>query len=319
MKPGSSEDESRPADGAVRPADTDGVAADAQGPIAEPSRATADSDGEAADSRPAAEEPGRADDGVTADAKGQVADSSEVTADASVSDSAAEPVAESSGGSRAARREKTSDDASTTSASSRPPAALTVVALGAVIVAALAALWFGGGWVRAALFTDGPRADARDSALDAAQQAALNMTTMNLDDVPGSLALARSSMTGPILESATKNQAQSEEMAARAGVGMSSTVLGASITSLNSERDRASALVVLRVTESAPDRPDSAYRYTWSLDMAKDGEVWKAEQVASLTQPVLLDGPGPAGTPAEPGAPVEVPPPTEPTPQEGPR
>ncbi len=204
--------------------------------------------------------------------------------------------------------------------SGRPPFAVSAVAFGALAVALVVALWFGGGWVRAAFFTDGPRADARDSALDAARQAALNMTSMNLDDVPGSLALARSSMTGPILESATKNQQQSEQMAAHAAVGMKSTVLGAALTSLNSERDKATALVVLQVTESKPDKSVSDYRYTWSLDMTKDGDVWKAEQVASLTQPVLLDGPGPGGL-GQPGAqPPAAPAPTEGAPaQEGPR
>ncbi|MET8774480.1 hypothetical protein ABZV58_05575 [Nocardia sp. NPDC004654] len=201
------------------------------------------------------------------------------------------------------------------SGSGRPPVAVRALALGALAVALVAALWFGGGWVRAAFFTDGPRADARDSALDAARQAALNMTSMNLDDVPGSLALARSSMTGPILESAEKNRQQSEQMAAQSGVAMKSKVLGAALTSLNSERDKASALVVLQVTESKPDKSVSDYRYTWSLDMSKDGEVWKAEQVASLTQPVLLEGPGPTGL-GQPGTPA----PTEGAPaQEGPR
>ncbi|MCP2277679.1 hypothetical protein [Nocardia amikacinitolerans] len=204
--------------------------------------------------------------------------------------------------------------------SGRPPVAVTALALGALAVALVAALWFGGGWVRAAFLTDGPRADARDSALDAARQAALNMTSMNLDDVPGSLALARSSMTGPILVSAEKNRQQSEQMATQAGVAMKSKVLGAALTSLNSERDKATALVVLQVTESKPDKSVSDYRYTWSLDMTKDGEVWKAEQVASLTQPVLLEGPGPAGL-GQPGPqPPAAPAPTEGAPaQEGPR
>ncbi|MEV0296773.1 hypothetical protein [Nocardia sp. NPDC050710] len=188
-----------------------------------------------------------------------------------------------------------SDSASAPRAVTRAPVAATAVAVGALVVALIAALWFGTGWAKAAFFTDGPRASARDSALDAARQAAINMTSINLDDVPGSLALARSSMTGPILESAQKNQQQSEQMATQSGVGMKSKVLGASLTALNSERDKASALVVLQVTESKPDKSVSDYRYTWSLEMTKDGEVWKAEQVASLAQPVLLDGPGPSG------------------------
>ncbi|WP_454198518.1 hypothetical protein [Nocardia sp. Marseille-Q1738] len=175
-----------------------------------------------------------------------------------------------------------------------------------LVVALVAAAWFGAGWVRVAL-TDGPRADARDTALDAARQAALNMTSMNLDDVSGSLALARSSMTGALLDSATKNKDQAEKLAQQSGVGMTSKVLGAALTSLNSEQDKASALVVLRVTEQPKDKPPAEYRYSWTVDVAKDGEVWKAEQISSLGQPVLLSGgpgqqsPAPAGD--QPAAP----------------
>ncbi|CCF65639.1 hypothetical protein [Nocardia cyriacigeorgica] len=195
---------------------------------------------------------------------------------------------------------------------SGPPRLVTVVAVAALVVALAAAAWFGVGWVRAGFFTDGPRAAARDAALDAAQQAAINMTSMNIDDVSGSLAIARSSMTGPILASATEHQQQAEAMAKQAGVRMESSVLGAALTSLNSELDRASALVVLRVTEAKPGEQPSGYRYTWSLDMAKDGDIWKAEQVSSLGQPVALND---AGTnPADPVAPGQPAAPDAPAP-----
>ncbi|UGT64601.1 hypothetical protein [Nocardia asteroides] len=185
-------------------------------------------------------------------------------------------------------------------------AVLLVVSLGA-------ALWFGVGWARAAFFTDGPRAEARDSALDGARQAALNMTTMNIDDVPGSLATARSSMTGAILDSATKNQQQAEQLASQAGVRMEAKVLGASLTALNSEEDKATALVVLQVGEQRKDSTAAQFRYTWTLDMTQVDGVWKVEQVAALGQPVLLDG---GGVPAAPGAPAETPAPA-PAPQPG--
>ncbi|MGQ4617798.1 hypothetical protein [Nocardia sp. R7R-8] len=175
-----------------------------------------------------------------------------------------------------------------------------------LVIALIGAAWFGAGWVRAA-FTDGPRVDARDAALDAARQAALNMTSMNPDDVPGSLALSRSSMTGALLDSATKNKDQAERMARQSGVAMTSKVLGAALTSLNSEEDNASALVVLQVTEKGKDKPPADYRYTWTVDLTKDGEVWKAEQISSLSQPVLLSG-GPAAQPPAPAPAADQPP-----------
>ncbi|MFF3222182.1 hypothetical protein ACFYV7_05245 [Nocardia suismassiliense] len=179
----------------------------------------------------------------------------------------------------------------------------------ALVVALVAAVWFGTGWVRAAI-SDAPRADARDTALDAARQAALNMTSMNLDDVPGSLALARSSMTGALLDSADKNKAQAETLAKQTGVGMTSKVLGSALTTLNSENDKASALVVLQVTEHGKDKPPADYRYTWNVDVTKTGEVWKAEQISSLSQPVLLSG----GQGQSPQAPPADQPPVAPKP-----
>ncbi|QIS15993.1 hypothetical protein [Nocardia arthritidis] len=192
-----------------------------------------------------------------------------------------------------------------------------VVSSTALVVALAAAAWFGVGWVRAAYFTDGPRAQAREAALDGARQAALNMTTTNLDDVPGSSALQRSSMTGALLDSATKNQQQIEAMMTSAGVQVNSKVVGSSLTELDSELDRASAIVVLRVTETKKDhsQPPDNYRYTWSLNMAKVGDVWKAEQVASLEQPVELGSDTQA--PANPAAPQTPAPPAQPTPKPG--
>ncbi len=167
--------------------------------------------------------------------------------------------------------------------------------------------------MRAAYFTDGPRAEARDAALTAASQAAINMTTVKVEDIPGSLALARSSMTGAILDSANQNRQKSEEMAQQAAVGMQSQVLNAALISLNSELDKAAALVVLKVTEVKQDKSASNYRYSWSLDMTKEGDVWKAERVASLTQPVLLDNPAATATAAVP----PVPAPAAPAPRPG--
>ncbi|WP_159080514.1 hypothetical protein [Nocardia suismassiliense] len=206
---------------------------------------------------------------------------------------------------------ETSEAAEATDQDKQPPRVVTAAAVGALAVALVAALWFGGSWARAAFFTDGPRADARDAALAAASQAAINMTTIKVEDIPGSLALARSSMTGKILDSANQNRQKSEEMAQQAAVGMQSQVQVAALTSLNSELDKATALVVLKVTEVKQDKSASSYRYSWSLDMTKEGDVWKTEQVASLTQPVLLDNSG--GATNTPPAPV----PAAPAPRPG--
>ncbi|RJO76499.1 hypothetical protein D5S18_09310 [Nocardia panacis] len=176
----------------------------------------------------------------------------------------------------------------------------TIVVGVALVLALAAACWFGIGWARAAFFTDGPRAAAREAALDGARQTALNMTTTNLADVPGTTATQRSSMAGALLDSATKNQPRIEAEMVSAAVNTTSKVVGSALTELDSELDRAAALVVLRVTETRKDQPPASYRYTWSLNMVKVGDIWKAEQVASLENPVPL---GADAAPASPAAP----------------
>ncbi|NKY48599.1 hypothetical protein [Nocardia vermiculata] len=174
---------------------------------------------------------------------------------------------------------------------------VTSVAAVWLVAAVVAAAWFGAGWVRAMWFTDGPRTDARDMALDAARQAAVNLTSMNPADVDGSVATMRSSMTGDMLTQLNENQDRIKDAAVKSKTGIDSKVLGASLSSLDSERDKATAIVVLKLTQTAPNVPVQSFRATWTLDMKKDGDTWKTEQANSLGQLVTLDTPGPAGAP----------------------
>ncbi|WP_433758734.1 hypothetical protein [Nocardia sp. CA-135398] len=176
--------------------------------------------------------------------------------------------------------------------------AVTMVAAAALVVALIAAVWFGTGWVRAAFFTDGPRAEARDTALADARQAAINLMSLDPGDVDGSIKLIQSSMTGSLLDDATKTQDQFREQAEQAKTRLESKVIGSSLTTLNSERDHASALIVLQTTRTAPDVAPYSYRQTWALDLVKQGAVWKAEKASPLSQPIPLNQP----TAAQPGA-----------------
>ncbi|MGX1805644.1 hypothetical protein ACWIGI_08020 [Nocardia sp. NPDC055321] len=186
---------------------------------------------------------------------------------------------------------------------------VTLASIALLAVAAVAAAWFGGTWIVGGLMQDRPRAEARDNALDAAQQAAINITSMNLADVDGSLSLARSSMTGELLDASTANQDQIKKQVLESNVNMTSKVVGGSLTELNSERDRAAALVVLEVTENGPGKPAAKLRYTWSVDVVLDDGVWKADQVQVVSDPVSLGGGA-----QQPAAPGETTPTTEPAP-----
>ncbi|MFE7800693.1 hypothetical protein [Nocardia sp. NPDC057440] len=233
---------------------------------------------------------------------------SDVVAAVPVDAAAESPTAEQSIAEPAARAV---DSVPADTAAGRPPFVVAVAAAAALVIALAAAAWFGAGWVRAAFFTDGPRAEARDAALTDARQAAINLMSINPADVDGSITMIQSSMTGQLLDEATKGQEQLRTTASESKTKLESKVLGAALTSLNSERDRASALVVLQVTRSVPDTAPVSFRQSWTLNMIKEGEVWKAEKAESLGQPVPLDAPNPGGAPGAPqapGAPASAPP-----------
>lgn len=192
---------------------------------------------------------------------------------------------------------------------------LTCVAAVWLVAAVVAAAWFGVGWVRAGFFTDGPRTEARDSALDAARQAALNLSSMNPDDVDGSIKLMQSSMTGQMLDEFNQNHDRIKQTAQQAKTRLDAKILGASLTSLDSERDKAAAIVVVQQTQTAPNVPVQSFRATWTLDLTKVGDLWKTDQANSLGQLVPLDNAGSAASsqanpPAQPGPSTPAPAPS---------
>ncbi|WP_019932659.1 hypothetical protein [Nocardia sp. BMG111209] len=226
----------------------------------------------------------------------------------------AEPPVEAPEGS--AEQTVADDDAGAADRAASPlRSILTAVSAIWLLAALIAAVWFGFGWVRAAYFTDAPRAQARDTALDSARQAAINLSSMNPNDVDGSIDLMKSSMTGAMLDQLTQNRDRIKQAAEQSKTKIDAKVLGASLSSLNSERNKATALVALQLTQTAPNVPAESFRTTWSLDMSKVGDGWKAEQANSLGQLVPLDSPNPAQPPA--GIPVPPASPGAPAPQPG--
>ncbi|MBF6333681.1 hypothetical protein [Nocardia transvalensis] len=190
----------------------------------------------------------------------------------------------------------------TAAAASRLRTPVTAASVVLLAVAVVAAAWFGGRWVVGAYFTDGPRTDARNELINDAQQAAINLLSINPDDVDGSLANIRSSMTGSLLDEQTKEQDRIKQQAIQSKGRVVVKPEEVALTSLNSERDHASVFLVLRVTRSFPDTPPESFRQLWTLDMVEAGDTWKAEQAKSLGKAVPLDSgapPAPAQPPAD--------------------
>ncbi|WP_067700045.1 hypothetical protein [Nocardia jejuensis] len=177
--------------------------------------------------------------------------------------------------------------------------AVTAGSIALLAIAAVAAAWFGGTWIVGGLMNDRPRAQARDAAITDARQAAVNLMSINPDDIDGSLANIRSSMTGDLLKDQVAGQDQLRQTAQDSKTRIDASVEGITLTGLNSELDHASAFAVLKINRTWPGGQPASFRQLWTLDLVKQDGTWKAEKAQNLGEPVELG----SGTAPQTGAP----------------
>ncbi len=128
------------------------------------------------------------------------------------------------------------------------------VAVGVLLVGALAAaVWFGYGWAHAAL-SEKPAAEARESALADARQAAINLNSFDAANLDKSFSDIESSITGALVDDLNATRDQLAQQTQQTGARSQSEVLGASLTSLNTDDGTADAIVVLATDTSWPTR-----------------------------------------------------------------
>lgn len=175
---------------------------------------------------------------------------------------------------------------------------LAVVALGA-------ALWFGYGW-GTALVVDRPAADTRDSALAGAFQAAINLNSVDAENVDASIVNMRSSITGDALENdLAATEQQIRDQVEQTGTSMSAEVLFGTLTELNTDDDVAKSLVVLAVRTTTPVN-FVVNKVSMNVSLRADGDVWKAETIEPLGSVQMEAGLVPGAEPPVPGESVPV-------------
>ncbi|WP_435277403.1 hypothetical protein [Rhodococcus yananensis] len=167
------------------------------------------------------------------------------------------------------------------------------VALAAVCVLALVALvtagWFGYGWGRV-LLVERPEASARDAALVGAKQAAINLNSMDGQDIDGSISAMRSSITGDALENdLAANEQRIRDQVAASSVDQSAEVVTGAVTELDRGEGTAEVMVLLDVHRQYT----AVYideRRALNVAMRKDGDTWKATTVEQVTSTTLRLG-----------------------------
>lgn len=217
--------------------------------------------------------------------------------------------------------------------SKKNPAKPVLIGASIVAVIALAAsVWFGIGWKSAA--ADQNIADVRDSALAGAQQAAINLSSVDSANLDGSLDTMMSSVTGDEMTNyldETRSSISDEQR--NSGRKITAEVIGSSLTELNVDDKTATAvLIVANLTtgpdDTAPERSRAVMRMflqdvdgTWKVnkllpvgDRAPIGDdnarVYNQPADGTATDPNATADPNAPADPnatADPSAPAAVP------------
>ncbi|WP_070380874.1 hypothetical protein [Rhodococcus sp. WMMA185] len=157
-----------------------------------------------------------------------------------------------------------------------------------VVIAVVAAGWFGVGWSRA-LFVDKPIAAARDSALTGAQQAAINLNTVDSADIEGSFENMRSSITGEKMNQDLQATIDGlTDQMRESGASSRAELIHGTLTELNTDDGTAKALVVVAVTTTWPDRFNRV-KVTMRLDVEDVDGVWRASSVEPVGGRIPLE------------------------------
>lgn len=189
-----------------------------------------------------------------------------------------------------------------------------LIALAALIVVlAAVAGYLVYGWVQA--LGETRVVDTRDAALSGARQAAVNLNSVDPNNLDETFANIASSITGDELTAGLdESRGQFEEMFSGSGVTVTAGVHRAGLSSFNYDEHTAEALVVLDVQTVRPELVEPAVtRLTVTLDMQEVDGSWRASQIAQLGNAIALNNPAPVdGTaPSDQSAPSDQQTPTE--------
>ena len=168
--------------------------------------------------------------------------------------------------------------------SRRPrPSPLVVIATVLLVAATVCAVVFGVRWADAG-GAGGGVAQARDTALNDARQAAINLTTVNSNDVQGTLSNWDSVVTGDLATQFKSSRSQLEQQITKNPGSTSVTIVNAALTTLDTSAGTATAVVFADVTTTSQGEQPVAQRFALSMSVQRTGSGWKASALQSLAQ-----------------------------------
>ncbi|HEX2297651.1 MAG TPA: hypothetical protein VHH34_03885 [Pseudonocardiaceae bacterium] len=158
----------------------------------------------------------------------------------------------------------------------------TIVVAALALVACIVAAWFGLSWYRAAHDESIRRGIVRDTALQDAQQAAINVNTLDYRRVQGGLELWERSATGAALEEFRTNRDAYVRTVTEAKTTSTARVRGAAVAELDERAGTALVLVGVDVTYTPEQREASCVRQRLLLNMKQTPDGWKVEKIGPV-------------------------------------
>lgn len=158
----------------------------------------------------------------------------------------------------------------------------TVVVAALAVIACLVAGWFGLSWLRAAQDESIELGIVRDTVLQDAQQAAINVNTLDHRRVQGGLELWEESATGAALREFKANHETYLRTVTESKTSSTARVRDAAVAELDNRAGTALVLAGVDVTYTPQQRDPSCVRQRLLLHMKRTPESWKVEQIGPV-------------------------------------
>lgn len=173
----------------------------------------------------------------------------------------------------------------TSAASSTGRVVAVVLAILAVIVAAVCAVWFGYRGYQA-YFVEKPIQSARDDSVAAAEQAIINVTTVDPKNTADWKRRVDASLTGKARDQISQQDVSNlNSMITQAGpqaASLTSRLVRSAPTEVNADDGKSKVLVFVAATSKRANEAGVTRTMGFSVAMTKVGDEWKAEGITPL-------------------------------------
>ncbi|MEN3269575.1 hypothetical protein [Pseudonocardia sp.] len=154
-----------------------------------------------------------------------------------------------------------------------------------VVVAAVAATFFGVRWSLALGDSGLELARERDAVLIDAQQAAINLNSLDFNHVDAGLDLWEQTSTGPLLDEFRANRAEYSKVVTDSKRVTTATVADAAVAELDVRAGTARVLVGVDVKVVPQGQDAVVTRQRLQLEMTRTDTGWKASRLAPVNSP----------------------------------